>query len=191
MTRSLLGIVVGLALLTMGTGGCEQPKAGLGQMKAQPRPVELDRLNDFVGRWEGTAEMTTSESNQTISGKFVDTIGWEADNRLLVERVEGTMGESDKMAALGVWSWDSKIRKFRIWWFNSDGSVSTGTGVYDEAAKSWDMTAEGRCPVTGQKWVGEGTMKMADKNTMQWSEVQYDSWKLKRQMENKGTLHRK
>jgi hypothetical protein len=191
MMRSLLCVVVGLALVTMGTGGCEQPKTDMAQMKAPPRPVELDRLNDLVGRWEGTAEMTAAGSDKTTSGKFIDTIAWEADNRLLLERMEGTMGEGDKMSGLGIWSWDSKTKKYRTWWFDSQGSVTTATGVYNEETKSWNMTSEGRCPVTGQKQVGEGTMKMTDKSTIQWSEVQYDGWKLKKQMEMKGTLRRK
>ncbi|MCK4343542.1 MAG: hypothetical protein KAY37_17655 [Phycisphaerae bacterium] len=67
----------------------------------------------------------------------------------------------------------------------------TGTATYDEDTKTWHTKAKTRYLTTGETTVSEGTAKMVDDNTLEWQHAEWDSWKLKKYFEMKGTSRRK
>ena len=190
-TLSVLGFSTILAGLL---AGCQQPKMDMAEMmKPPPRPAELDQLEMLVGNWEGTSEMKMMGADKPMIMKGTDTISWDADKWLLVERSEGTMGDAgNKMMGLAVWTWDPQIKKFRLWGSDNYGMVMTGTATYDAPTKTWHMQGNTSAPARGEKSYGEGTLKMSTGNTMEWNWTEWDcNWKCQKYMEMHGTSHRK
>ncbi len=187
-TFALIGI---LAFLAGGLAGCQQPKMDLAEMmKAPPRPAELDQLNAFVGNWEGNWEMTMQGADKPLTGKGIDKFAWDADKWVLTEHMEGTM-DNNKMVGTGLWVWDARAKLFRYSSADNYGMIMTGTGRYDEKTRTWHMKGSSQDTVRGHRSVGEGTLKMPDANTMEWSWTEWDSLHLTKFMEMKGTSHKK
>lgn len=188
MPRMSVALVVG-ATLCLSLAGCQQPR--LDEMMMQPpRPAELDRLNAFVGTWEGTSEMKLVGSGETMQSTGTSTVAWEADQWLLVERFEDTLGTQEaKYAGLCIWSWDAGAGKYRLDFFDNFGGGGSGTATYDEAQKTWRMAV--KTNYGGQSGWSVGTAKFTDPDTMEWEHTQWDSLKLTKQVEMKGTIRRK
>lgn len=188
MLRTSFALVVAGAL-GLSLAGCQQPS--LDEMMVQPpRPAELDRLNAFVGTWECTSEAKMVGSGETMPGRGTSTVTWEADKWLLVERSDNTVGaENTKYASLCVWSWDAGARKYRVDFFDNFGGGGSGTATYDEAQQTWHMAV--KTNYGGQSGWSVGTARFTDPNTMQWEHAEWDSLKLTKYLEMKGTSHRK
>jgi len=183
-TMGFLAVLAGLV-------GCQQKPVDLAEMmKPPPRPPELDRLNLLVGRWENTFEMKMAGSEKPSTGKGTSTASWEADKWLLVERFDVTM-EGDKVSGLGLWTWDPRAKAYRVSWYDSAGNTTSGKATYDDKNRTWQWRAKGYIAKTGQTTTSEGTMRFVDDNTMEWSGTDWDSWRLRKLMEGKGTSRRK
>ncbi|MCC7291014.1 MAG: DUF1579 family protein [Phycisphaerales bacterium] len=170
--------------------GCQQKAASMeDMMQPPPRPAELDKLNVFVGTWESTGEMRMAGSDEVMQHKGTNTVSWDCDNRVLFERFEASMEGESPFKGIGVWSYDSGSGRYRIYWFDSFGSTNTGWATHDEKTDTWHFKGQGN--MGGKTSVIEGTARMIDKNTMEWSHIEWDSWKLKKMMEMKGTSRRK
>ncbi len=183
-------VALGASLMALASG-CQQPKMDMAEMmKPPPRPAELDRLEPFVGKWTGTAEMKMMGSDKPMKSTGASTFAWECDKRALVEHFEGTMGEDAKMTGLNVWTWDASAKKYRNDMFDCFGNAMTFNATYDEASKTWHAKGKHRCPMTGEMLNSEGTMKLIDNNTMEWRWTEWNSWKTKKYMEMSGTSRR-
>lgn len=189
MVRKLLTFIAAFAFLSGGLAGCQKPNLQE-MMKAPPRPAELDRLNDLVGRWEGAWEMKMSGEDKPLTGAGLDTFAWDADKWVLTEHTEGTMGENT-MAGTGLWLWDTQAKQYRYGSADNYGMIMTGTARYDEKTKTWHMKGGSHDTLHGHNGVGEGTLKMPDANTMEWTWTEWDGLHLIKFMEMKGTSHRK
>jgi hypothetical protein len=191
MIRSTFTVIGVFALLAGALTGCQQPKMDLAEMmKPPPRPAELDQLNPFVGTWEGTWEMSMKGAEKPLTGKGTDKFAWDVDKWVMTEHMEGT-AENHKMLGTGLWIWDAQAKLFRYGSTDNYGMVVTGTGRYDAKTKTWHMKGTSQDTVRGQKSSGEGTLKMPDANTMEWSWAEWDALHLSKMMEMKGTSHRK
>ena len=186
-------LVTGMtALLMAGLVGCQQPEVDMSEMMQPPtRPAELDRLDMFLGTWEGSFDMKMAGMDEAMTSTGTNTVTWEADDWVLVERMESSMGDEGTMKGIGLWTWDAKAKKYRTWWFDNYGGVYTGTARYDEDEAKWHMTFKTSYSATGAKTVGEGTSKMLSDGTMEWNYTEWDSLRLKKIMEGKGISRRK
>jgi hypothetical protein len=190
MIRSRFVTVGVVALLAGAVVGCQQPKMNLDEMmKPPPRPVELDQLNDLVGTWQSTWEMTMPGADKPITGKGKDTFKWDADKWVLEEDVEGTMG-SNRMVSASFWTWNPQRKLFEFYGADNFGMIMTGTGKYDAATRTWHMKGETNDTVHGRKSSGEGTMKVLDKNSLEFNWVEWDCLHMSKFMEMKGTSRR-
>lgn len=179
------------ALLVAVLVGCQAPKIDLDEMmKAPPRPAELDQLEMLVGTWEVTAEMKVEGSGEVMTGRGVETISWDADKWLLVDRFEYTLGDEGKVTGLAIWTWDAKAKKYRLWAFDNYGYYETGTATYDEDSRTWRFKTKSRNPGTGENYVGEGALTMVDCDTQEWNMTYWDGWKLMKAFEIEGTSRR-
>lgn len=170
MSRKL-NIQLGLVALTSAfLFGCQTHKMNMDEMmKPAERPAELDHLNMFIGTWEGTAEITMAGSDELMASKGKSTYEWSLDKWLLIERSEYEWGEGQTMHGMGYWWWDPDEKHFKMSWFDNDGGVGHGTARYDEKSKTWTMKAKSQNPYKPMKTIGEGTAKMLDDRTMEWS----------------------
>jgi hypothetical protein len=158
-------------------------------MQPPARPVELDRLNAFVGTWEGTAEGTMGE--HSFSGKGTSTATWETGGWTLVERGRFTSNDpKDKNVheMLSVTTWDAHEKRYCSGSADNMGGLSKATMKYDEKTQTWHMKGTGQGPMGCT--VEEGTVRFVDPNTMEWTWKAWDSWKINKVMEMRGTSRR-
>jgi hypothetical protein len=166
-----LSVIVAAAL-----AGCGDQKHDWQTMAPPPRAAELDRLDKWVGSWESTGECTMAGAEKPMKCTGKNTVAWDCDNRVLVEHFEGQMEGSDsKFKGIGIWTWDSRMNKYRIWWFDSFGEASDGVATYNEKEDIWNFHASGRNPMTGKPSYMTGTMKMTSPSTMEWTHKEWDN----------------
>lgn len=187
MMRRLCLASLGLFALA----GCAQNEMNMADMKAPQRPAELDQLEPWLGHWEGTWECTMPGADKPIKGVGTNTVSWEADRWVMIERMTGDMGEMGKFSGIGIWTWDPESKAFRNWWYDSWGSSGHGMTTYDAATRTWTTKATGINPMTGEKTSGKGTMKMIGRDQLEWTYTEYDALGLTKTMEMKGTSKRK
>ncbi len=181
---------IGLTCTCLLMTGCT-PKFTIEDIKnmTPERPVELDKLEMFMGTWESETEMNMSGLDEVLKGTGVGTMSWKADKRYLVEESEFDMGELGKMSGMGIWTYDPTIRRYRNWWFDSHGSVGQGTAKYCEESRTWHMKAKSKSPMGRTK--GKGTAKFVDDDTIEWSWTERDGSGLFKIMDMTGTSRRK
>jgi len=184
-----MSVVAGVVALLSGLAGCQKPNMEE-MMKPPPRPAELDQLNAFIGKWDGTWEMTMAGEEKPMTGKGTDVYAWESDRWVLTARSAGTCGEH-KMFGTGLWTYDSQARQFKYTSADNYGMVMSGTGTYDAKTQTWHLKGSTRETIHGNQSSGEGTLKFTSPNTMEWHWTEWDGLHLIKFMEMKGTSHRK
>jgi hypothetical protein len=190
-----------LALLTcmcccwMGLVGCaeQNKKMDASAMKPMARPVELDLLNAWVGKWESTNEVKMPDG-KTMKGTGSSDIAWDLDNRILVERSTENMGEMGTDHAMIVFAYDSQGKNFDTTYYSSMGMVGKAKMRFDQKSKTWIMQGDPSFnPMMGKKTIFSMTMTMPDNNTMQFTWQEHESFmgaKGKKFMEGTGTAKR-
>ncbi|MDX2114748.1 MAG: DUF1579 family protein [Planctomycetota bacterium] len=93
--------------------------------RSEVSELELDRLNSFVGSWQGYAEQRDVETDRVTRFEGSSTVNWELGRRFLLERSEFTRNGSPE-TSLSITTWDPKARAYRIWKFESTGAVLEG-----------------------------------------------------------------
>ncbi len=179
----------GLCAVLMLTG-C-MPKMTVEEMKAMmpERPVELDKLNAFVGEWEFTGEANFAFLEEPLQASGTNEAHWEGDNRFIVSRGVFTMGGLGEMTGHETWTYDTHSKKYRSTWTDSMGAVGFGESRYDEKTNTWFMKATSHGPF-GKSTMG-GTVKFLDADTMEWTWNEYMMGGLMKVSEMKGTSRRK
>ena len=195
MVRAKFSCLSCLAVLAFALGGCGEPQHDMGDMQSMEppkRPEQLDRLEAWVGRWEGTMEMKMAGAPEPMKATGANEVRWACDKRYLMENFEGQMGD-DKFVGIGLWTWDTSHNRYRIWWFDNSGSAAEGWATYDEADKSWHHESSGENAMAGKRTYGTGSTRFTDANTMEWTWKEWDNgfkWG-EPIMEMSGTSHRK
>ncbi len=154
--------------------GCQPPtdEEIAEMMKQPPRPPELDRLNAWVGSWSGDALVKMPDGKEK-KGSGSNTTAWAADNWILVENWQHTMGEHDVMKGVSLIWWDNNKKKYRMAAADNYGGHGEGSFKYDEATNTWNMKGEMVDGKTGNETHGKGTVKMTDESTMEWTYTEY------------------
>ncbi|MCZ6699733.1 MAG: DUF1579 family protein [Planctomycetota bacterium] len=158
-------------------GGCSESTGGpaeMGEMKAPPRPAELDMLDMFVGNWTTEGEMKMPGEPEVMISTGTISYEWTLDKKYLVEKWSMKMDEME-MEASGYWTWDAKAGKYKIWWFDSFGTWATGSSSYDATTKTWSMNSKGTNPMDGKPSWGGGSVKFPDANTMEGTWTEWDN----------------
>ena len=169
--------------------GC-MPKMTVDQIKQmQPaRPVELDRLDMLLGRWETEGQVKLSVLDEPLRTTGTNEAVWSLDRRMLIEHAELNMGALGKLTGMSIWTWDPSRKKYRMWWFDSFGETSEAMVTYNEATETWHMSG------TGQKWGyntrGRGTLRRIDADTLEWTWQEWDRLGLFKLADMKGLSRR-
>ncbi len=190
MLRTKVIPVVLLLSMCVVFAGC-MPKMTLEEMKADmpKRPAELDRLNDFVGKWQFEGEMTMAmlvEEDQPLKMSGHNEAKWEGDGWYLVSRGVMNMEPFGETQAIETWSYDAGSKKYRSSWVDSMGMIGYGEGTYDEKTKTWHMKATSYS-AWGQSSM-KGWAKFTGPDTMEWGWCEYMG--LMKTLDMKGTSKR-
>lgn len=167
VTRVRSCLLQATAITLFALVGCQKPD--LSEMMKDPeRPEQLNQLNMFVGEWTSTARSEMPDSDEVLNSRGRNTIEWAADDRVLVERWESTMDSGESISGVSIWTWDETAGHYRLWDFDSHGSVSTGKATWDDETGTWNVTMDARNLVTGDTYRMAGTMT-ARTGEMDWS----------------------
>ncbi len=161
-----------------------------------PRPCELDKLDSWVGSWASTGEMKMCDG-KTMTMNGTSTVAWECDKRVLVEKMSEKISGDPKadgmnmdMNGMVVTAWCCKEKKLKTTYYNNMGEISCGTMTYCDKSHTWCMKGKGLDAMSGKMAIWEGTMKMPDNNTMEWTWTQWDGSHMKKMMHGSGTAKR-
>jgi hypothetical protein len=178
-----------VAVVCIGLTGC-MPKMTIEQMKADMpvKPAELKMLDAFVGKWQGTGEADFSGLDQMLKTTGESEVTWEGDGWYLVERGTYHMEELGDTQGIGIWTYDTKAKKFRTVWVDTMGGAGHGTARHDKETGTWHMKMTNHTP--WGKTTAKGTVKFTDPNTMEWTYKEYAMAGLMKTMEMTGTSKR-
>jgi len=184
LNRVLLTLIVGLMM-----SGC-MPKMTIEEMRAMtpPRPVELDKLDAFVGRWKFTGDTEMAMLDEVIKTSGTGETRWNNSKTFLVGNYTLNMEGLDSMEGHETWTYDAHTGKYRSTWTDSMGGIGTGVSWINEKTNTWYMKAKSHGPfgtTTMKGWV-----KMIDENTMKWTWTEYMMGGLIKTMEMKGVSKR-
>ncbi|MCH7872250.1 MAG: DUF1579 family protein, partial [Planctomycetes bacterium] len=153
------------------------------------RPVELDRLNDFVGEWEFEGEMNFDFLDQPLKTRGTNETHWAGDDWYLISDNIFNMGELGTMHGHETWTYDTHSKKYRSTWTDSMGGTGIGESRYDEASDTWYMKARANTP--HGKSTMKGHVKFLDPSTIEWSWNEYMMGGLMKVSSMTGTSRRK
>jgi hypothetical protein len=178
-------LVLGAAVLLT---GCAEKLTMEKLKKMMPqRPAELDKLNAFVGTWDGEGEAKMARMDEPLKVTGTSEFKWADNNWYLVEHSTFKMGDLDEMQGMGGWTYDSHSKKYRNVWVDTMGSIGASKARYDEKTDTWHFcgTSHGPC---GETWA-KGDIKLVDDKTMEWSFTEYSG--LIKTMEMTGTSRKR
>lgn len=126
-----------------------------------PKPPELAVLERFVGTWDSEtvlkpAEWTPKEVRLTGTNKYE----WVLDGRFMQDTEED---------ALGWWTYDTRAKAYRGWFFVPEGNVTEWKGRWNDEAKGLEMEAD-----LGNGISFTGINRFPDKDTYEWTLVAKD-----------------
>ena len=175
MNRSMRAFFAPMSLFAL-VPGCASCGFDASAMKDRiaARPTELDQLNALAGKWRTEGEVRMLGFGDPIRTTGKSEANWECDRRLLVERSTFDMGPLGPMSGVSVWSYDARSRRYEMHWFDSFGESAKGTARFDAKKNSWEMRVRGRNAVTDI--AADGTIRIVDDNTLEWTWKQYDAW---------------
>lgn len=184
---------VSAGFLVLAATGCGAPARDMAPARPGPRAPETDALGMYVGEWEGAGEARFPGDPTVYKAASIDRYAWACDRTFLVNDLEVSRGENRGMVGRGGWTWDANARKYRNWWFDSDGSTATGTATFDAPTRTWHVFMDSHNTLTGRKTYGSGVSRFIDANTIEWTWNEWDnSLRLGTPlMEMKGTLSRR
>ncbi len=170
--------------------GC-MPKMTIEEMQEMmpKRPIELDKLNAFVGQWEFQGEADMAMLDEPIPSTGTGESKWDDSRWFLVGDSVFKMQGFDDMRAHDTWTYDSHSKKYRSTWVDSMGSTGTGTAKYNEKTNTWTMRATSHGSHGKMKM--KGWVKIVDADTMEWCWTEYAMGGLMKTMEMRGTSKRK
>lgn len=189
MFRATMNRVLLVMMASLLMTGC-MPKMTIEEMRAMtpPRPVELDKLNAFVGKWTFTGESKMAMLDEVIKTSGTGVTRWHESKRFLVGDAMFEMEGFDPMYGHETWTYDAHTGKYRSTWADSMGATGTGESWIDEATNTWYMKAKSHGPFGST--VMKGWVKIIDENTMEWVWTEYVMGGLFKTMEMKGVSKR-
>lgn len=106
---------------------------------AVPLPPELKALERLVGSWDTVAISKPAEwTPKEIRTTSKVTRKWVLDGRFLQDTSEG----SDGQESFSLMTFDPQMKKYRSWWFNSEGNRNKAVGERNEETESMAFRAE-------------------------------------------------
>ncbi len=128
-----------------------QPE-GMEDMMASMQPGEHHKvLERFVGTWEGDVEFWFAPGTEAMKSHGTIRREWIMDGRFVIEHVEA---ESSGMPfkGMGIVGYNTIENKYEnVWLENMATWISTSSGTYDAAKKTFTFTGEMLDPQTGKR----------------------------------------
>jgi hypothetical protein len=148
--------------------GC-MPKMTVADMKAQmpKRPAELDRLNAFVGKWQGDGEMKFANMDEPLKFSGTSEMKWEGDKWYIVGHGVMKLVDFPETQGLETWTYDISAKKYRSFYVDSMGMSGMSEARFDEKTGTWHMISTSYS--AWGKSEMKGTCRFPNPDTMEWN----------------------
>ncbi len=156
-------------------GGCAGSQPILRDTSRIQRPVELDKLSMFLGRWEGRFQVRHPGQDQPTVGTGRSHYEWTCDRWVLMEHSQTQVDGQDMIQDVCLWRWDPGDEEYHLAWSDNTGTMMHATGRFDSDGKTMKVIAHGDNQLTGKRSYGEGNIVFTDPNTKVWSFRQWEN----------------
>jgi hypothetical protein len=163
--NAVLAVLSGCAALVF--SGCMKHMT-VAEMKEQmpKRPAELDRLDRFVGKWQGEGQVQFTMLDEPLKVTGTGEMKWEGDKWYLVGHGLMKTEQLGDEQAIEIWTYDTHAKKYRSVFVDSMGMTCTGEARYDVDTDTWHMAGDCHTP-WGPSHI-KGKFHFADADTMEW-----------------------
>lgn len=168
-------IVAIFSLAALLVSGCAAQKQDLGNVGSVERPIELDKLNMFLGRWEGQFRVQVPGQDQPILGTGSSHYEWSCDRWVMVEHSQSHVAGRETVQDVCLWNWNAKREEYQLTWLDNTGTMMHATAQFDSDGKAMQVTAHGTNQLTGKHVYGQGTIEFTDPNTKVWTFRQWEN----------------
>lgn len=107
--------------------------AGTEQMMMPKPAAEHQKLNYFVGTWEGEETLYPSEFTKGGKGKSTSNYSWTLDGFFLIDNYEYISSPDPMMQGYkgqGLIGYDMENKGYKMWWFDNMGHGSEASGSW-------------------------------------------------------------
>jgi hypothetical protein len=104
-----------------------------------PLPTELKVLERLVGSWDSVAVSKPADwTPKEVRTTSKITRKWILDGQVL----QDTSEVSDGQEGFSLLTFDPQLKKYRSWWFNSEGNTSKSTGEWNAVAETMSFSSD-------------------------------------------------
>jgi hypothetical protein len=124
------------------------------------------QLDQRVGNWKVKLETWTAPDTQPTVSDATAKMEWAMGRRYIVETIKGNYSNLP-FEGMGFTGYDNLKKKFVTVWIDNMGTgMMTGSGSYDDAAKTYVFTVLAPDVVTGDYKPGRLVQRMASANEL-------------------------
>ena len=87
----------------------------------------MERFEFFLGNWNLEYRVPKSKYSDAMTGTGYGTFSRRLSDQYVFFDYTASVGDSPEGQAHALFAWDSKIKMYRFWWFESSGSFMTAT----------------------------------------------------------------
>lgn len=144
----------------------EKTLAEWSKQKPDKLPPELAILERLVGTWDAKAVSKPAEwTPKEVRTTSHITRKWVLDDRIL----QDTSKISDGSEGLSLLTYDTQMKAYRSWWFNSEGHTTKSTGQWDAASETMSFKSD-----LGNGLTSRASVRFIDKDRHDWKVVVKD-----------------
>ncbi|MFN0132342.1 MAG: DUF1579 domain-containing protein [Phycisphaerales bacterium] len=147
-----------------------QPPAGMPDMEAMMAamtPGDHHKvLEVMLGNWEGEVKFWMAPGTDPMSSQATITREWAMGGRFVIEKVDGTTDNPDqRFNGMGIMGYNNMEKRYETAWIeNMSTAITTSTGTYDAAKKTFTFQGEMYDPMTQKKTKSRTVLDVSDPN---------------------------
>jgi hypothetical protein len=116
-------------------------------------------LAPMIGRWEGAAETTVTETGEVAKVNLVTLAGWARHDQVMVQRTVTKVPGQPAWSSVETWVRVEELGGWKIYRVNTAGLEETGFATWDESQAAWRLEARAVNTETGVETSGSGYIR--------------------------------
>lgn len=108
-----------------------------GRVSPTRRPIELDRLEEFIGRWLTEGETVAANGVPAVRILASDVYQWAPGGHFILHPAYGRIGDVD-VGGIEIIGFDAATKQYQTHFFDSFGNVSTQMLSHRDGVWMWE-----------------------------------------------------
>jgi hypothetical protein len=136
----------------------------LAEATERQRSPEHELLDSLVGKWITVGETIQAEGAPALAISASDVYEWVAGRFFVLHTAYGRIGDSN-VGGIEIIGYDADAKKFKTYFFDSQGNISTQDLTYDDGTWTWSgphtratgvLSDDGNTMPTLHEWSDDG-----------------------------------